>query len=214
MKKVLEISLLCFLAIVFVSSAHAAPSSADEIKPIGVGEGIPDVAVLDQKGSELSLQSISEKQPTLFIFFRGGWCPYCNLHLEELQKVETDLKDLGVQIVALTPDKPQKLGVNIEKKKLTYSLYSDSKMSAAEGFGVAFWIDDATHAALLNFGVDLNEESGERHRLLPVPAAFLVDEQGKVRFVYANPDYKVRVETSKLLSEAKKMLGDKKTSDL
>lgn len=208
MKLLIKIS--TFFAIIFtsISIAYGAASSAYEIKPIKVGENIPDVAVLDKEGSEQSLKSISENKSTLFIFFRGEWCPYCNLHLAELQKIEKKLKDLGVQIVALTPDKPEKIAPNIEKNKLTYSIYSDRKMLAAEGFGVAFWIDDATHGALLNFGVDLKEESGEHRRLLPVPAAFLVDKLGKIKFAYANPDYKVRVDTDKLLSEAEKLLAE------
>ncbi len=88
------------------------------------------------------------------------------------------------------------------KHEIHFTLLSDSKMSASRAFGIAFRVDDATVERYKRFKIDLEEASGETHQLLPVPSVFIVDRKGIVRFVYSNPDYKVRIDTDALIGAA------------
>ena len=150
--------------------------------------------------------------PTVLIFYRGGWCPYCNTHLGRLATIEDKLVELGFKIVAVSPDSPETIRKNKEKLRESgveanahYQIYSDSKMNFSKAFGLAFKVDDET-VTLYNekHQIDLEGDSGETHHLLPVPAAYVVDDAGVVTFRYFNSDYKKRVEVEALLEAAKK----------
>ncbi len=120
----------------------------------------------------------------------------------QLQGIAPQLVELGYRILAISPDRPEKLRASLEKNKLGYALLSDSKMTASRAFGIAYKVDDATLKTLAGYGIDLEEASGETHHLLPVPAVFLVGRSGRIEFQYANPDYRVRLDPQLLLAAA------------
>ncbi|BCR03567.1 hypothetical protein DESUT3_06360 [Desulfuromonas versatilis] len=124
----------------------------------------------------------------------------------ELVRIEPQLLELGYQILAVSADKPEFLKQSQQKHKPNYRLLSDSDMQAAQAFGIAFQVDTATYRKYQEFGVDLEEASGRTHHLLPVPTAFVVGSDGTIRFSYANPDYKTRVDSEVLLAAARAAL--------
>jgi peroxiredoxin len=144
---------------------------------------------------------------TVLIFYRGGWCPYCNAHLHELKQAEPDLLTLGYDIYFLSADRPELLYSSLKEPDIHYTLLSDARMTAARAYGIAFRVDDATVARYESFGIDLEAASGETHHELPVPAVFILDRKGVIRFAYANPDYKVRLNANDLLAAARKVAG-------
>ena len=146
---------------------------------------------------------MAKAQPLVLIFYRGGWCPYCNVHLGQLQEIDPQLRAMGYRIVAVSPDRPEELAKSAEKEGLNYILLSDSKMAAAKAFGLAFTVDGPTLAKYTEYGIDLETASGEKHHMLPVPAVFLIGTDGVIDFVYANPDYKTRIDPEVLLTQAK-----------
>jgi peroxiredoxin len=113
--------------------------------------------------------------------------------LVQLREIEPQLKSLGVQLFAISPDRPARLKETIEKHKMEFRLLSDSEMTAARSFGVAYQLDETTLAELKKYQIDVEEASGHMHHMLPVPAVFLVATNGLIQFEYVNPDYKVRV---------------------
>ncbi len=121
----------------------------------------------------------------------------------QLQEVHGKLIDLGYQIIAVSPDRPEKVAEVGSKKSYEYTLLSDSKMNAALAFGLAFRVDGKTLERYKQYGIDLEADSGESHHLLPVPAVFVVDESGKIRFQYVNPDHRIRIDPATLLAAAK-----------
>ena len=122
--------------------------------------------------------------------------------------MEPELKNLGVQLIAISPDKPSKLKETIDRHKLSFRLLSDSDMAAARSFRVAYKLDDATLAELKKFSIDVEEASGQKHHLLPVPAVFLVGgTKSWIEFEYVNPDYKVRLSPELLLSAVRLLFG-------
>lgn len=178
------------------------------VTPILTGTRIPDVSVRNIDGDSVNLRNLISRDPTVLIFYRGGWCPYCNKHMAELQQVEERLVDMGYQILAVSPDRPEKLKESISKHDLSYTLLSDSPMIASSAFGLAFKVDQKTLKRYDQIGIDLEESSGYDHHLLPVPAVFLVDTEGMIRFKYVNPDYKVRVKSKVLLAAAETYLPE------
>jgi len=123
--------------------------------------------------------------------------------LVQLREIDPELKSLGVQFIAISPDKPSKLKETIEKHKLGFGFLSDGDMTVARSFGVAYTLDDQTLAGLKKYGIDVEGASGQKHHMLPVPAVFLVAMNGLIQFEYVNPDYKVRLDPELLLCAAK-----------
>jgi len=107
--------------------------------------------------------------------------------------------------VAVSADRPEQLAKSLEAGELGYSLYSDHTLAAAREFGIAFQLDAAEVARYREYGIDLEAASGHDHHQLPVPSVFLVERGGTVRWVYSNPDYRVRPENAKLLEAARKL---------
>jgi len=122
--------------------------------------------------------------------------------LVQLREIEPELKNLGVQLLAISPDKPSKVRETIEKHKMSFILLSDSDMVAARSFRVAYKLDDQTLAEFKKYNIDVEDASGQRHHLLPVPAVFLVATNGLIQFEYLNPDYQVRLNPELLLAAA------------
>lgn len=189
--------------LVLAGAEPRVAESAEEIHPLLIGAEAPDVTLRDVDSAEVKLRDLLSEKPTVLIFYRGGWCPYCNTQLGAIAKIDPRLRELGYQIVAVSPDKPQKLRESLDKENLTYTLLSDSKMEGAKGFGIAFEVDEPTVENYKTYGIDLDEASGESHHLLPVPSVFVLDTDASIRFKYINPDYKVRLDPDVLLAAAK-----------
>lgn len=178
-------------------------NSAEEICPLLVGEKIPPLKLRAADGSLFDLNESISQQPTLLIFYRGGWCPYCNMHLGELGSIEDTLIEMGYQIIAISADRFEKLDETINKHQANYTLLSDSEAEASQAFGLAYRASDEYVEKLKGYNMDIEEASGNEAHILPVPAAFIVGTDGIIKFEYVNPDYKVRVKADLILAAAK-----------
>jgi peroxiredoxin len=200
MKKQLVLALLGLIGF----NAHAQlPEKAENISPLLIGATIPDALLEAPDGSSHQLTNIMGQKPTVLLFYRGGWCPYCNAHLSEIQDAESEVVKLGYQIVAISPDSPENLKLSNEKQKLNYSLYSDGDGKLCKAIGIAFKAPEK-YAGMLT-----EKSGGLNNGFLPVPSVFVVDTTGKIVFEYINPDYKTRL-TSKLLIAVLKNLEPNK----
>jgi peroxiredoxin len=177
-------------------------SSAKDICPIKIGESVPEIFLRNVDGEPENILELTKQKQTVLVFYRGGWCPFCNLQLADLNLIENKIRNLGYQIVAVSIDKPEKLKESLGKHKLNYTLLSDSKAEASIAFGLAFKVEDEYNKMLKNHNMDIEEASGEDHHILPVPAVFIVDSDGIIQFSYVNPDYKVRLNGEILLKAA------------
>ncbi len=170
--------------------------------PFMVGQAIPSGTLETVDGQPFDLKVAASEQPIVVIFYRGGWCPFCNAHLGQLQEVQPKLKELGYRIIAISPDRPKKLKESLDKYGLGYTLLSDSSMETAKAFGLAFKIDAPMLKKLESYNIDIEAASGEKHHLLPIPAVFLVGTDGLVDFAHSNLDYTVRLSVEELLRAA------------
>ncbi|GAB4454381.1 MAG: hypothetical protein OHK0029_08880 [Armatimonadaceae bacterium] len=185
-------------------NATVVPDVAAKVNPLPVGAAVPALTLRTPDGKAFNLSAALAEKPTVLIFYRGGWCPYCNTHLGKLSQIEDDLLKQGYRILAVSPDRPEELQKSIAKQSLRYQILSDSNADAAKAFGVAFRVDDGTVSKYKNsYKIDLEASSGQNHHILPVPAVFLIGTDGMVQYRYFNPDYKVRLEPEKILEAAR-----------
>lgn len=185
-----------------------APVKAEENKRIAIGDAVPDVVLRTDKDEEIRLRDAIRQKPTVIIFYRGGWCPFCSTHLSALAKIEKDLIYSGFQLLAISPDQPAKLREKPEQQTLSYRLLSDSTMQAAKAFGIAFQVPDEVLAKYKDHGIDLGAASGMPHHLLPHPSVFIADRKGIIAYSHVNEDYKVRLDPVKVLEAAKGVLRE------
>jgi len=191
----------CLTALLFSLLVATNPSMADDA--LAKGDAIPDVAVKSRDGESVSLKDLVKQQPTVFIFYRGGWCPYCTEHLAALGGIEKQLREAGYQIVAISADQPSKLAETPGQEDIDYLLYSDNTMKAAEAFGIAFTVPESLVTKYKNeYEIDLEAASGMTHHRLPHPAVFIAGTDGKIEFAHVNENYRVRLEPAKVLEAA------------
>lgn len=185
------------------------PLSANKVSPILLGSMLPDVNFLTIEGKEITLKAQLNGKPAIVVFYRGGWCPYCNLQLSGLRLIKKDLDALGYELIAISPDRPAELKASLDKLTLDYTLLSDAKALGVGAFGIGYKVDDVTFEKYKGYNIDLEKASGEKHHLLPVPSVFIADAEGKLQFSYVNPDYKARIPETVIL-EAAKVIAEKK----
>jgi peroxiredoxin len=178
------------------------PDSPLQVQPLSVGARAPIFAARTTEGALRTFEPGSYKKPTVVLFYRGGWCPYCNAQLSDLHLVEPKLRKAGFEIVFLSTDRPELLYSSLKATDIHYTLLSDRHLEAAKAFHVAYHVDDATLAKLREYGVDLEATTGTKEHELPVPSVFIIDTSGTIRFVYSNPDYTIRLGADALWTAA------------
>ena len=203
MRHLLRVVLLGMCVLGGWAGAAPVPSDPALVVPLPVGSAMPSVVVQNADGSARLIGPGPLARPLVLIFYRGGWCPYCNRHLGALKQAEPELLKMGYEILFLSADRPAILYSSLKEPDIHYTLLSDAKMNAARAYGVAFRVDDAALAKSKAYGVDLEAASGQTHHELPVPAAFIIDKAGVIRFVHANPDYTTRISPTELLDAAR-----------
>lgn len=187
------------------SDIHA---DANEVRPLLPGMPAPAFELRSADGKPVAFDPQNMAKPLVLTFFRGGWCPYCNLHLAELRKAEAELESLGFDIWFVSIDKPEVLYASLEQPDIDYRVLSDSKLEATRAFGLAFRVPDELVEKYRGWGIDLEGAAGETHHVLPAPSTYLIGTDGVIRFQYTNPDYTVRLHPDVLLAAARAYLGD------
>lgn len=182
--------------------------SADNITPLLVGQNAPNSQLQTVDGAPVSLKAFTMQKPTVLIFYRGGWCPYCNTQLAGLKDVEAPLGELGYQIVAISPETPAQLQEQKLQTKFSVQLLADPELNTIRGFGIGFYVPDATRTKYKsNWDINLNSDKATGKAVLPAPAVFILDTSGKILFSYVNPDIKTRLSPELLYQAAKLLLN-------
>jgi peroxiredoxin len=207
MQTVVAALYLCLLSLSVHSSAHSQipiAGSAENVTPLLNGQFVPDVIVQTAFGKDINLKTLIESKPSLVIFYRGGWCPYCNRQMKGLIEVEQRIIDLGYQIIAISPDTPQRLQAQKTGAEFDVVRLSDNGLNAIRAFGLGYFLDDNTAQTYRDkLGANLVSLNGENKVVLPVPAAYIFDTSGLVQFQYVNPNFRVRVSPQLLFYAAK-----------
>ena len=165
-----------------------------------VGDAAPDVTLPDATGAAVSLATLWSRGPLIVVFYRGGWCPYCNLGLRAWQSHLPEVAARGATLVAISPQTPDHSLSTVEKNALAFPVLSDSMLAAADGFGVTFTMAPELQALYAASGNDLAVLNGNGLWKLPIPATFVIDANGVVALADIDADYRVRAEPSVVLA--------------
>src|SRR6266576_3000717 len=159
-------------------------------RALKVGDSAPDFKLPDVHGELVQLHSLLRGGPVVVVFYRGGWCPYCNLHLRGFQRRLAQIRELGGQVVAISPQLPDNSLSTQEKNELAFPVLSDVGNKVARRFGIVFELRDDLVELYRNFGHALEEANGNSgKRELPFPGTFLIDGNGTIRLAHVDVDY-------------------------
>lgn len=180
--------------------------SADLVSPLLNGQSIPSVQVTKIDGSVENISTFLNGKKTIIFFYRGGWCPFCNTQMGQLQQIEGRLRALGFNLVGISTDSPENLKKSIEKRELSYELLSDYHSKLSTSFGLSFFTSEKVtnrYISKMKLTNPLQKNMAGNERLvLPVPAIYIIDSKGLVQFNYVNPNFKVRLHSELLLKAA------------
>ncbi|GGF76928.1 peroxiredoxin-like family protein [Alteromonas lipolytica] len=200
-------TLLLGLLLPLSAMAKVLAPQANAVTPLLNGMKVPAVTLQYPDGSPVSLTALTMQQPAIILFYRGGWCPYCNRQFSELQKVEDQLIALGYQILAISPQSPDALQAQELETEMKVQQLSDYQLDALREFGVGFYVDDATAKKYAGYNIPLTKD-GTGTPVLPAPGVFIVNKQGQVQFTYVNPDFTVRPSAQLILSVAEVLASE------
>ena len=174
-------------------------ASFDPSATIQVGDALPEFRLKNATGKEVSSTELLDHGPLLITFYRGEWCPFCNLALAAMQKHLEDFKAKGVTLVAITPEIPDASLNTTEKHQLKFPVLSDVGNHYAKKLGITFQQPDSMRPVFKAMGHDLVAYNGDDSLVVPIPASLLVDQKGVVRNTFIDPEYSRRLEPSTAL---------------
>jgi peroxiredoxin len=181
------------------------------VDSIKVGDVLEPFALDNATGWSVSLDQIVERGPAVIVFYRGGWCPYCNLALRTYQhELLPQLDAFAARLVAISPQLPDESLSTVEKAALEFTVLSDPGSRLAERFGIAFEQADDVLAAQRTLGLDLTKVNAEGAVQLPRPTVLVVDQDRTVRFVDVQPDYTARTEVADIIAALTDLKENKK----
>lgn len=164
-----------------------------------VGDRFPAVSLYDEKKNSIKLQDFWKDGYAVIKFYRGHWCPYCQLELKAYQDRVEKFKKLNAKIVVLTPDTYRYIKKTKEKFKLTFPVLQDVNNLFAQQLGIAFTLNNDVVEVYKSFKIDLASSQANRYNKLPLPATYVVDKNGRVIYKFANADYTLRADPEEVL---------------
>ena len=172
-----------------------------------VGEQAPLFELPDAAGASIKLEDQLKQGPVVLVWFRGGWCPYCNLQLQALQESLSQISEQGARVLAISPQKPEHSQKTAEEGKLGFSVLTDADNAVAKQYGLASTVPE-TVAKHLAEHVDLETYNAGAANELPLSATYVVGTEGVIRYAFVNADYRQRAEPADIVSALRQLKAD------
>lgn len=171
-----------------------------EEKSIKIGETIPNFSLKNAKNEVVNSSDILKNGKMIIAFYRGSWCPYCNLELKALQEKISEFKEKNATLVAISPQSPDNSLTVIEKHHLTFEVLTDKDNVFAKQLGIVFELQDFVLPYYHALGIDLSSFNKNADNSLPIPAVFVVNESSKIIYKFADANYMNRIDIDELLN--------------
>jgi peroxiredoxin len=169
-------------------------------RALRVGDAAPELTLPDSLGRPVNISTLWANGPIVLLFYRGGWCPYCNLTLRAWAAQQEALMARGMQLVAVSPQRPDASLDMAEQLALPYPVLSDVRFEAAEAFGIGFELPPELAELYMKFGNDLPALSGQDRWVLPLPATYVIGTDGRIAYAHLDADYRQRAEPAEVLA--------------
>ncbi len=177
---------------------------------LAVGNAAPDAVIEDDQGIPVSFRDVVAGRPTIVCFYRGGWCPYCNLELRAYQAILPEIDKADGQLIAISPERPDEIVATRDKNELTFGSYTDVQLLLADAFGISFEFPKKLIDVYLSLGIRLEDVNESGKWKLPLPATYVLDETGTIVRSDVDLNYRRRMEPADAL-HALKDLGRSST---
>lgn len=164
------------------------------------GNAWPGAPLLDAHGRPFDLVGLVLRKPVIVTFYRGGWCPYCNLELRAWQERLGEVRAFGAELVAVSPELPDNSLTTAEKNGLAFTVLSDPGSALAAALGIRFSLSDTVRPFYEKAGHPLPDRNGDGSWSLPMPATFVVDRGGRIAAAFVEPDYRRRTDPAEALA--------------
>lgn len=174
-------------------------------RALKAGDLAPDFALPNAVGNRVTLSGRLAAGPVVVSFYRGGWCPYCNLELRAYQHVLPEIRALGASLVAISPQTPDSSLGTAERNALEFEVLSDHGNAVARSFGIAFELPDVLRPLYAKHA--LAEVNGTDDWRLPVPATYVIAADRRIALAHIDPDYRVRLEPADALAALRTLVG-------
>jgi len=165
------------------------------------GHTLPEITLPNIHGEQVSVKNILKDNRVVLVFYRGGWCPYCNLELQALQDLLPEFDAKGVKIVAISPETPDNAAKTTNEHSLGFEVLSDADNVIAKQLGLVYQLPAELNELYLQFGINLAENQGNENRELPIAATYIVEQDGTISYHFLEEDYKLRAEPSDVIAK-------------
>ena len=182
----------------FARSTQELVDSGQAERAVAAGDVAPDFTLTDQDGETVSLKSLLAKGPVVVSFYRGVWCPYCNIELKALEAAHDEIKARGASLVAISMQGASDSRKSQRDNKLSFPILTDQAGALAAEFGIRWTLQDYVIPIHSGFGVELPKIHGDGQWNLPMPARYVIDTDGSVAYAEVSPDYTRRPDPSDL----------------
>lgn len=168
-----------------------------------VGDEAPQFQLKNSKGEQVSLKDQLKKGDVVLLWYRGGWCPYCNLTLNHYQKMLPEIQKAGAQLIAIAPEIQDSIRRTQKGNDLDFMMVTDPGNKVAEKYGVVYQLIDSV-AAMYQNGFNLHGYNGDESNQLPLAATYIIGQDGKIKYAFLDADYKNRATPEKVIAKLKK----------
>jgi peroxiredoxin len=176
-------------------------------RAVGRGDAAPDITLPNVRGEPVTLSELLAKGPVVLTFYRGGWCPYCNMQLRAYQRALPEIRALGASLVAVSPEAPDKSLSTAEKNALEFEVLSDVKGEAGRAYRLFFDLSAELQALYAAGGNDLARVNADGEWHLPMPATYVIGTDGRIALAYVDPEYRNRLEPAEIVAALRVLAG-------
>ncbi|BAX78705.1 peroxiredoxin-like family protein [Labilibaculum antarcticum] len=188
----------------YAEGIDAVKNSGILEKALNIGDKVPDFTLNNQMSKPVTLYNELKKGPVILVWYRGGWCPYCNITLHNLQERLPDFQKAGASLIALTPEIPDQSLNTTEKHSLEFTVLSDVANKVAKEYGVVFKLTPEV-AALYQKAFDMHSYNGDESDELPLAATYVIDQKGIIQYAFLDADYRNRAEPNDVIAALAKL---------
>ena len=177
-------------------------------RALAAGNDAVDFTLPNARGEQVSSEALRQQGPIVVSFYRGGWCPYCGLELKALQSVNAEIEALGARLVAISPQLPDESLSTAEKNQLEFEVLSDVNSKVADQYGLTFSLDEDLRPIYKNWGADVAAVNDDPDCKLPLPATYVISQDGKIVHSFVEEDYTERLEPDEILNALRDLRRD------
>ena len=176
---------------------------------LNVGKKMPSFVLKDANNNTVSSDDLLKQGNLVLVFYRGAWCPFCNLYLKNLQKNLEQIKANGGVLVAVSVENPDNSMTVSKKNELNFTVLSDPKLETARKFKIVYQLSPDTDEQYKTYGIDLVKQNNTETPDLPLSATYIVNQKGEITYAFLDPDYKKRAEPAVIIENLAKMKTSK-----